>query len=395
MKDFFKRKIVKKIERLMLENQVVVMTGMRRVGKTTILKYFFEGVESVNKIYLDLEDAFTRGVFNESNYENIKRSLELLGISFDIRSYIFIDEIQYIPSISSVIKYLYDKYDTKFVVTGSSSYYIKNHFTESLAGRKFIIEIFPLDFNEFLDFKKIEKISLDTFEQKNTSKNELTISLYKDLYLEYIRFGGFPEIVLNNDQEIKTSILKDIINSYFQIDITTLADFADVTNINKLLQLLTQRIGRKINISNLSNTLNLKKERIYEYLELLKSTYVINTISQESSIDNKVSANDKLYFNDTGIANTLGDVSTGSQFENSIYMNLNGKFDLTYYQSDSGNEIDFIINKKIALEVKETPTQADFANLEKRSKKLEISNKYIVGLNGSEKTNNLIYAWDL
>ena len=97
-----------------------------------------------------------RYLFNDANYENIVRSLEIEGLDLSRKAIIAIDEIQLVPNITSVIKYLYDTYDIKFMVTGSSSFYIKNHFTESLAGRKLVFEMTTLSFIEYLRFKEVK-----------------------------------------------------------------------------------------------------------------------------------------------------------------------------------------------------------------------------------------------
>lgn len=394
MNKFIPRKIQKKLNKVITQKQVTVITGMRRVGKTTLLKHYFEKISSKNKLQLNLEDVLTRKIFAEINYKNIIRALQQEGIDFTKKSYIFIDEIQFIRNMPSIIKYLYDEYDIKFVVSGSSSFYLKNHFSESLAGRKIIVDLYPLTFREFLDFKGIDKKYNRKFSDKIAIKNKVNIDKYSSLYKEYINFGGFPEVVLANDKEIKNELCKDIVNSYFQIDVTTLADFKDIGKIRDLLILLTQRIGQKINISNIANALNIKRDKVYEYLEFLQSTYVIKMIPQKSSIDNRISADNKFYFTDTGLARLLAEVSEGSKFENSVFMNLVYDNKITYYQTKSGGEIDFILNGSIGLEVKLNPGQQDLATLKKRGLSAGISEYYLVGFQYSE-LNKIIMPWDL
>ena len=130
-----------------------------------------------------------------------------------------------LPILSSVIKYLYDTYQIKFVVTGSSSYYLKNMFTESLAGRKKVFELRTLSFNEFLNFKGIN-IEKSVFPFTKFSQYE-----YEQLnpyYTEFIEFGGFPEAALKDSKEDKIDLLNDIINSYIYIDLKSLADIRNV-----------------------------------------------------------------------------------------------------------------------------------------------------------------------
>ena len=133
--------------------EAIVVTGFRRVGKTVLLRHIYEQVATKNKIFLDMESPVNQRAFTSDNYENIKAYLGRLGIDFDKRAYVFLDEIQGVRNLPSVVKYLYDHNEIKFYLTGSSSFYLKNWFSESMAGRKFLFELFPLDFEEFLWFK--------------------------------------------------------------------------------------------------------------------------------------------------------------------------------------------------------------------------------------------------
>lgn len=131
------------------KKQVTVITGMRRVGKSTAVKYILQQIDHSNYLYLDCERIKIRVLFNSPNHQDLKSELELMGLDFSTPVLIALDEIQLVENLPSVIKYLYDTYDVKFIVTGSSSYYMKNHFSESLAGRKRIFEMYPLSFNYY------------------------------------------------------------------------------------------------------------------------------------------------------------------------------------------------------------------------------------------------------
>jgi predicted AAA+ superfamily ATPase len=128
---------------------------MRRTGKTTIVRELLNQVSSGNKIYIDLERYDNRELFSDPNYDNIPVQLTRRGLDFSVKAWIFLDEIQLVPPIMSVLKYLYDHYFIKFIITGSSSFYLRNFFSDSLAGRKKIFELYPLDFGEFIIFREI------------------------------------------------------------------------------------------------------------------------------------------------------------------------------------------------------------------------------------------------
>ena len=122
---FIERRIHKSIENHLKERSITVITGMRRVGKTTLIKKILEDIQSANKAYVDLEKITNRVIFDEKNYDNVLVLLaQDFNVSFKEKAYIAIDEIQLSPNITSVLKYLYDHNDIKFIVTGSSSFYI-------------------------------------------------------------------------------------------------------------------------------------------------------------------------------------------------------------------------------------------------------------------------------
>src|SRR3989344_4118978 len=149
----YKRKIYQDLLSHTQSPLVTVLTGMRRTGKTTLVTQLLEDIPNRNSLYLDLQRPDNRELFHQKNYDGIYEAFVKRGLSKDQDMVVAIDEIQLAPDSPGVIKYLSDHKKIKFIVTGSSSYYLKNLFTESLAGRKKVFELFPLDFGEFLTFK--------------------------------------------------------------------------------------------------------------------------------------------------------------------------------------------------------------------------------------------------
>ena len=148
----YPRQIYQQLEQQLETPQATVITGMRRVGKSTALSHLFGLIKSKNKAIFDFEDPSVRRIFDIKDYDSIWNLLAPYGITKDLRAYLFLDEIQNLPMISSLAKYLHDHYQTKFFMTGSSSYYLKNLFPQSMAGRKLVFEMFPLTFSEFIVF---------------------------------------------------------------------------------------------------------------------------------------------------------------------------------------------------------------------------------------------------
>jgi len=392
---FITRDIQPRLEEELHKKEATVITGMRRVGKTTLLTYLFDKVTSENKYIFDLENPLHRHVFEEENYDNIWNNLAQYGINKKEKTYLFIDEIQNLPEISTVIKYLYDHFDIKFVLTGSSSYYLKNLFPESLSGRKIVFEVYPLTFPEFLRFKGKEKQQWTSFKEKIENKNKISYEQYKAYYNEYLEFGGFPSVVLEDSQERKRTLLEEIFTSYFEKDAKNLADFKDMAKLRDLILLLIPRIGQRLEIAKLATSLSLSRETVYNYLYFLEQTYFISLLPKFSgSVDRQAAGGKKLFICDSGVANILGKLSLGQQFEQSIFQNLRSTHMLHFYSKEGKSEIDFIVDEKEALEVKLTASLQDIEYLRRRVQNLNLERAYIVSLEFSDDPNVLL-ATDL
>lgn len=380
----YPRQIYHKLEQQLETPQATVITGMRRVGKSTTLKHLFDLVPSNNKAIFDFEDPSVRRIFDIQDYDSIWNLLAPYGITKNSRAYLFLDEIQNLPMISSLAKYLHDHYQTKFFMTGSSSYYLKNLFPQSMAGRKLVFEMFPLTFSEFIVFNK-HRLDIHLperhhdFAQLIKNKSFVSHTKLSPLYLEYLRFGGFPRVVLEPSYDQKDQILQEIFKSYFEVDVKTLADFKDLSLLNQLIRLLVPRIGSKLDISKLASEVGTSRETIGNYLTFLESTYLISRISRYSnSIDVEIKGVKKLYFGDVGLARSLGNISDGQALEQSVFQGLQADHNLRYYNTKSSDEIDFVVDRKIALEVKKHAIQRDLGNLHKRMDSAGLEKGYLI-----------------
>ncbi|MDO8529422.1 MAG: ATP-binding protein [bacterium] len=389
----YKRRIEEDLKSQIKTEEVVILTGMRRTGKTTLMKTILSSVESSNKVFLDLENPLNRRIFEEKNYDNILKNLEKVGISSQEKMYVFLDEIQLMSQIPSAIKYLHDNFDVKFFLTGSSSYYLKNLFSESLSGRKIIFELYPLDFEEYLVFKGEDSKIAKEFLEKSKNKNEIVFEQRKKYYDEYLRYGGFPGVVLEKDLAQKEKKISDIFTSYFEQDVKMLADFRDLSKLRDLIILLAARTGSKLEITKLASEMGVSRETIYNYLSFLEKTYFIFLISPFSrNSDREVSGARKVYLCDTGILYLLGGASDGSIFENAAFLNLKKYGKINYYQKRSGTEIDFILNKETGFEVKNKGNNSDLKKLNRISQSLKLKEYYVVSRKYSEEAGIIIAA---
>jgi len=375
----YSREIFKQLELELDKKEATIITGMRRVGKTTALTHLYDLIPSKNKALLDLENPLYRKVFEEENYDTIWNNLKQFKITNETKTYLFLDEVQNLPELSRAVKYLYDHWDVKFVLTGSSSYYLRNLFPESLAGRKIIFEIFPLNFSEFLIFKEVIRETKESFTQKASEKNKIAYERLIPYYNEFLEFGGFPSVVLEKNFERKRTMLSEIFTSYFEKDAKNLADFSDMSKLRDLILLLVPRVASRIEINKLANELAVSRQTVYNYLSFLEQTYFISLLPRHSaSIDRQAAGSKKLFLCDSGIANVLGKISQGQLLKQSIFQTLRTRHKLSFYQKDRVSEIDFIIDGTTALEVKMSVSRQDISNLKKRAESNKLANYFVI-----------------
>ena len=389
----YPRKIYPQLEAHLATPQVTVITGMRRTGKTTAVKHLMEKITSKNKIYIDLERMDNRRIFHQENYDVILNSFGQLGLDAKQKAYVFLDEIQLVKNMPSIIKYLYDTYQIKFIVTGSSSYYLKNLFSESLAGRKKIFELYPLDFSEFLTFKNIPH------KDESFTNKQFSLAEYERLrgyYEEYIAYGGFPKVVMTNNIAEKKELLFDILDSYINIDIKTLADFRSLDNVSKLLKMLSQRAGTKLDYAKISRLTGISRETAINYIDFFEKTYIIfRAPVLASNPDREIVKARKIYFCDNGLLDILSDLSGGTKFENAIFNQLRHHGKIQYYSLKTGREIDFILDGKIGFEAKETPIEQDQKKLDNLCQDAGILTGRLIGRFAAPNFSNYIWGGEI
>ena len=381
---FIDRKLFAKIWGFIDLKEILVVTGMRRVGKSVLLRQLHNKITSNNKLILDIENPLDQSVFEETDYNNIYKNFCDLGIDSSQKAYIFLDEIQSYPEIVKPLKYLYDHYDIKFIVTGSSSYYLKNLFPESLAGRKLEFEMYPLDFDEFLFFKgAIGKLPEETSILEKR-KSRLLYEKYIRWYDEYLTFGGFPQVVLAETNEVKLAYLKDIFKSYFQTDLLQLSNISKVGFMRDLIRLLTSRIGNKVEISRLSSELGITRETVSNYMAFLEGSYFFHFVPRYGKNTGKqVSSTNKVYISDNGMANQLARLSEGQLLENAVFLNLRKYGKVSYFHTKNQKEIDFVVGE-LAVEVKRTAIYSDVQKLRYFASSQDLPNAMVVSYSLSE-----------
>jgi predicted AAA+ superfamily ATPase len=260
-----------------------------------------------------------------------------------------------------------------------------------LSGRKFIFELFPLTFREFLLFKE----SPLKIPETAVAVSRAVFGKVAVLYDEYMLYGGFPGVVLKEKADEKKRALEDIFNSFFQLEVLQLGDFRRNDIIRDLMLLLMERIGSKLDIQKLSKELGTSRPTLKEYISFLEGTYFIKTIKPFSrGRSSEIRKTPKVYLCDTGLANHLARVDRGGLFENSVFQCLRTGNELNYYRKKSGIEIDFIVDKEKAYEVKLSPSLSDLRKLRETAARIGLNKTGIVSKNYSE-VESILYGFML
>lgn len=388
----YKRKIADDILKYLNSREVIIIYGSRQVGKTFLLKYLIENYIKKNVFYFDLELPNLLELCNQGA-ESVLKYLMQKGAEENQKIFLLIDEIQYMEDPTKFLKIMHDHYlNIKLIVSGSSTFEIKKKFKDSLVGRTVNFELYPLSFEEFLIFKrKSYKIN-----RENTDAINAELIRFAE---EYIKFGGYPKIVLENSEEKKQIYLSQIISTYVRKDIRDIGNIRNISSFNKLLELLASQSGQLINVSEISNTLKINRETILEYLDLLENTFIIKRITPfHKNLRSELSKNPKVFLLDTGMMHLLWlkefpKVVFGNVFETFVFlelMKLNKK--INFWRTTNKQEVDFIIKNKelYAIEAK-----YNFQNLDNNSLRF-FSKEYkcktlTIGLKGERKGK---YIWE-
>ncbi len=400
----YKRKIADKIIKYLELDEILVLHGARQVGKTYILYWLKNYLKDKKKdiFYIDLEDSRIKKIIDLGINEFID-FLREEGHAPQINKkiYVFIDEIQYLKNPSEFLKLVADHHkNIKLIVSGSSSFEIKNKFKDSLTGRTINFEIFGLSFEEFLLFKKYHYNS----QEKITEKKQEELKL---MYKEYVLFGSYPKIILSGSVEIKEKRLQQIIDTYIKKDVRELANIDNLESFNKLLEVLAAQSGQLVNIKELANTCKLSKQTIEKYLFILEQTYIIKLLRPyHNNIRSELSKTPKVFFYDTGLMQMLWLKELqreiiGSVFETSVFSELVkkiGQNNIFYWRTKDKKEIDFILknkNKIIPIEVKLNFERFNSRTIKYFQDKYRLDEYKVLGLEGRLRDNNYAYPWDI
>lgn len=444
----FKRKDFHKIIQSIDNEKILALIGPRRVGKSTLMYQIIEtlinkNIDEKRILFFSLDEQFL------TSLQNIARIIQIYSIyilkqpidNLKEKIYIFIDEIQAIPSWEISLKKYYDlQYSIKFIVSGSSALNIQDGSSESLVGRIHHQIVLPLKFFDFLKFREgtdkemIEKLRIESKKMRESIKqvlygenisnlyesiNESILSSvpYKEKIIlnlnQYLIRGGYPENISVELSEAASNVGEYIHLVLFR-DIIRNRRINNPIALEDLLRIIAKESSQIISKETLENTLDLRREALNTYIHLLKSTFLINESEfYATSRTKSIRKEKKMFVSDVGIRNILSsglteylskdDVEMGKIVETIVTDHIRRlKFNLdpipnprTFYWKEK-YELDIVINpfdKLIAVEVKfrENISNNDLKGLETFREKFNPVISLVITKKHFEKRNSILF----
>lgn len=319
------------------KNLIKVITGVRRCGKSFLLQLFrnslmARGIPEDHIIYLNFEDLEYQDI-QDTNALNSYLTQRVVDQS---RYYILLDEVQFIENWERVVNSLRLKDHIDLTLTGSNASLLSSELATLLAGRYVQIEMFPLSFVEYLEFS-------DQVE----SDKEIAFN-------EYMQFGSFPTVVLNESKQLKTDFLRALYDSIIIKDIVTRHKVKDVETLHKVVRFLFDAIGNPLSIHKIVNTIKSSggessHEMIGNYLKYLEEAYVFYPIKRFDLKGKEIlKTQGKYYGIDTGMRNLIvspASANFGFVLENLVFLELKRRGYEVYIGKINEMEIDFYCRK--------------------------------------------------
>ena len=375
--EFVPRTLLQDIKNHLTIPHVIIISGLRRSGKSTLLKEIHNAYYQDKTIYyFNFEDErllnFTVDDFNLL-YETF---IELLGPS----NIFFFDEIQVIPQWEAFVRRMYNK-GCKFFITGSNSSMLSKEMGTKLTGRSINIALYPFSFRECLLLKNIQP-------NKSVPLTEERAQLKKE-FNTYLEKGGLPEYRKYNNNQI----LKDLYENILYRDVIIRYNISDEKILKELTHYLFSNYGKEISFNQLKNLLKTgSANTIKNYIDHLENAYLIFTVPKyDPSVKKQIYSKKKIYVIDTGLINLISfqfSKNTGRILENIVFLELKRRNKDVYYYRNK-HECDFVIQNKLNITQAIQVTQ----QITETNKEREI-NGLLEVLHSSNLQHGLILTYD-
>ncbi len=339
-----------KIDLWMKSDEVVVIKGIRRSGKSTLMinriKHLVTmGVDINNILFVNLEDPRFINHLNVSLLEKIK-SVYVEYLNPNSKPYLFLDEIQNIPLWEKWVNKEYELGLSHIVLSGSNSSLLSSEIASTLSGRYLSVDVYPLSFTEFIGFKGI------TIENKLELINQ-RVSLQREFEL-YLKNGAFPK-TLEYDAMQRKELLISYKDSILLKDIVARYKLKEFSKLEEIAAFLLSNSGIIQSINKIKNNFHISYDMARNYVEYLHKAYMLFEVNKFDYSLRKQNANDKKYYSiDLGLSNILRVPNLqhrGNDIETVVFLELIRRgYRVYYYKTSSGWECDFLIEKDNKIE---------------------------------------------
>lgn len=328
---------------------VKILTGVRRCGKSTILKMIIKKLKEEKHVD---DEQILNYRFDSMEYEDMTTKELYLELKSKIlqskKTYLFLDEIQEIEGWEKVVNTLASDFDVDIYITGSNSRMMSSEISTYLTGRYITFHIYTLSFEEYLTFKK----------------SYTTLKDLKQEFSQYVQLGGFPATHLQDySQDEVYTIVKDIYNSTIFSDIVRRNQVKKIDQLERVVKYTFNNIGNTFSAKSISNYFKseqrkIDNETVYSYLEKLQKAYILHKCSRYDLQGKDIlKTQEKFYLADVSLRySVLGYTvdSVASSLENIIYLELKRRGYDVYIGKIKDKEIDFVAtkqNEKIYVQV--------------------------------------------
>lgn len=327
--------------------QIVALIGVRRSGKSTIAKQLMnylmreKRIKPKNILFLNLESPLLNRFKNDpANLQKIYE--EYLAIAEPKgKIFIFLDEVQFFPEWQVFVKSIYEKGGVKFFITGSNSQLLSAEMATMLSGRSIAKNIYPFDLKEMSGIRKIDIAGTAAI-----IKNEWKL---KKTFDEYLRHGGFPEVILEKRQEIKAEILSNHYKNILYQDIIPRFDVKKTKEIENLLLYLFSNIGQKYSYNSLAGFLKMNDKTVKEYIGFFEKSFLLFELSNyQYSLKKQENYPKKIYSIDNGFIGVVSfsfSENYGRFLENAVFFGLLARGGKIFYHSEK-HECDFVVKRR-------------------------------------------------
>lgn len=351
-RETIRRDILDEILKWIKDVRVLILTGVRRCGKSTLLKQLMK--ELKQWCYINFEDERLLD-FKAQDFEMLN---EVLIETYGATTLYFFDEIQNIEKFETFVRRLQDE-GKKVIITGSNAALLSKEFGTRLTGRYKSFEIYPFSFSEYLKFKAVGIKKDDWYD---TNKKVELLKLFE----EYLVIGGLPEYIKNQDKDYVRTVFENILYK----DIITRYSIKREKIMKELVNILATNATSQITYNSLKNILNLSNAiTVKEYISYLNNSYLFFELLKISySIKKQLASPRKIYLVDSAFNQVCGLTFTpnkGRNLENAVFIELKRKGNEIYYYANE-NECDFVIKSgtKIILAIQVSYT-LDSSNKER------------------------------